>query len=445
MELKRTSLRWLTILAPMVFILVLVAFVLTLHEHTRKQWVHLLVMALGLGLVGVVPFSYFVFSRVERQEEEIVRRSEAMAAINAIGTGLTGFLDLERSLQAVVAKAGQLLDAEVSVLCLTDEKGSILPKVTSGPPEVFKRVGETGGRPTGSSGCLAGPMLPVGFSEGNLTCCGIKEGYMKAHLAAPLRREGRVVGALCVAGRSPRRFSPLEVELLDHLATLAAVAIENARLQEKLHNMALIEERQRIAREMHDGLAQDLGFLHMKFGQVEQMVRSEQIPDSIGELKEMKKVTREAYEDVRQSILGLRSMTSRSHGLVPTLVEYIGNFEDRTAIAVDLKVVGEETPRLPPGTEIQLIRIIQEALANVRKHAATKHASVTFSVEGQLAKILVQDEGVGFDLEAQGHPPKYSFGLETMRERVEAIGGTFAITTAPGQGTTVEVKLPLGR
>jgi signal transduction histidine kinase len=260
-----------------------------------------------------------------------------------------------------------------------------------------------------------------------------------------VKREGKVIGALCVADRTPRQFTSLEVELLQGLATQAAIAIENARLHEQLRNMAILEERHRIAREMHDGLAQDLGYLHLKLGQVEQMLASNRAAEVVTELQEMKKVAREAYEEVRQSILGLRTMVSRSLGLVPTLVEYLRHFEDRTGITVELKIVNEEATRFLPQAEIQLIRIIQEALSNIRKHAKAKQAWVTFSLEGECAKILIQDDGVGFDLEGGGLSPRPSFGLDTMRERAEGIGGTLAITTGPGRGTTVEVKVPLGR
>ncbi len=443
--MSRAALKQLTIWAPVAFIAFLATAFLYHHPHPVTTWVVDLVVAVGLGFAGAYLFSYFVFAHIQRQEEEIIRRSKALAAINAIGTEITSLLEVERTLCSVVQKARQLLGTEVAALCLIDQKGCLIPRAIDGLREAFGLEVSRLNHYRWETTCGASSSFPFDPGEQVLKCSGIKAEYRKAHLAAPLKREEKVIGALCVADRSPRQFTSLEVELLQGLATQAAIAIENARLHEQLRNMAILEERHRIAREMHDGLAQDLGYLHLKLGQVEQMLASDRAAEVVTELQEMRKVAREAYEEVRQSILGLRTMVSRSLGLVPTLVEYLRHFEDRTGITVELKIVNKEATRFLPQAEIQLIRIIQEALSNIRKHSKAKQAWVTFSLEGEFAKILIQDDGVGFDLKGGGLSPRPSFGLDTMRERAEGIGGTLAITTGPGRGTTVEVKVPLGR
>lgn len=444
MELSRAALKQLTIWAPVGFIAFLTLVVFHLHPHTLPPWITYL-MVVGLAGAGAYVFSRFAFAHIQRQEEEIVRRSEALAAINAIGTEITSLLEVEGTLRSVIEKAKQLLGTEVAALCLMDQKGCLIPRAIEGPQDAFGLDRSRLDPQAWETSCFTRPVTSEGLSEEVLRCSGIKAEYMKAHLAAPLKREGKVIGALCVSDRSPRRFAPLEVELLKGLATQAAIAIENARLHEQLQNMAVIEERHRIAREMHDGLAQDLGYLHLKLGQVEQMLASDQRTEVVAEVREMKKVAREAYEEVRQSILGLRTMVSRSLGLVPTLVEYLRHFEDQTGITVELKIVNEEATRFLPQAEIQLIRIIQEALSNVRKHSKAKQAWVTFSVEGEFVKVLIQDDGIGFNLKDEGLSPRPSFGLTTMRERAEGIGGSLVVATGPGLGTTVEVRLPLGR
>lgn len=443
MQLTRVALKQLSIWGPVAFILLLVIFFLSHHPHSPSVWITYLLVAGGLGLTGAYLFSYFVFSHIQRQEEEIVRQGEAMAAINTIGTEITGILELNGVLRSVVERARQLLDTEVSALCLVGEKDSLVPKAISGPQEAFGEGVNRLDHHGWETSCLTELSLSFDHGERLLRCSGIKEEYTKAYLAAPLRREGKVIGALCVADRSPRRFSPLEVELLKGLATQAAIAIENARLHEQLRNIAVIEERHWIAREMHDGLAQDLGYLNMKCKCVEQMLASNQVADAMAELKKINKVVRDAYEEVRQSILGLRTMVSRSLGLVPNLVEYLRCFEDWTGIAIELKITDERATWLSPHLEIQLIRIIQEALANIRKHAQARRAWVIFQTERGEAKVTVQDDGRGFDVEEATRPGRGFFGIQTMRERAESVGGTFKVESQQGKGTQVFVRFPI--
>lgn len=444
MALTRAKLKWLTIWAPAAFILLLVVLSLLHHPHSLSVWITSLLVVSGLGLTGAHFFSYFVFSHIQRQEEEIVRRSEAMAAINAIGTDITGILDLEKTLRSVVEAARRLLGSEVSALCFLNERSCAVPRALAGPPEAFAVGGDGLDHPGCVTNCSAGPILSASPASAALRCPGIKAEYLQAHLAAPLRREGNVIGALCVAGRSRRRFPPLEIELLTGLATQAAIAIENARLHERLRDVAVIEERQRIAREMHDGLAQELGYLNLKLGELEAGVSSRP-PSALGaELRRMKKVVVGAYEEVRQAIFGLKMMVSRGLGLVPTLAEYLHEFSEQTGIAVALKLADEEAARLSPHAEVQLIRIIQEALANVRKHGQARHAWVTFDLDGGKARIRVQDDGRGFDPGEVARPGRTSFGLQSMRERAESVGGSVEVASRPGEGTQVTIRFPIG-
>lgn len=444
MSLNRARLKWLTILAPIAYMLILSVFFLTEHTHTNKQWLHNISMTLGLGLIGVVPFSLFVFHRVRLQEEELVRRSEAMAALAAIGKAITGSFDLEVNLRSLLERARALMDGEVAVLCLVNGRSALVPKVRLGPQEIFSEHPTDSDSPSGRMDCIPGHMSSLGISREDLACFGIKDGAVRTLLKAPMLNEGKIIGALCIARTTYRLFSSIEEEVLNDLATLAAIAVENARLQEQLKSMALIEERQRIAREMHDGLAQDLAYLHTKFAHLEQKIASRQIDESLADLKEMKQVAREAYEEVRQAIHGFRSMVPRGHGLIAALTDHLDQIEERSGISMKLAVADDAALRFRPWVEIQLSRIIQEALANVRKHSQAKHAWVAFHAENEVAKVIIRDDGIGFELDGPARVHGRSFGLKIMKERAEEIGGDLFISSEPGQGTTVEVQLPLG-
>ena len=136
-------------------------------------------------------------------------------------------------------------------------------------------------------------------------------------------------------------------------------------------------------------------------------------------------------------------MVSRDLGLIPTLTEYLHEFSKETGISVELKVADEATTRLSAHAEVQLIRIIQEALANIRKHAHAKRAWVIFDTEGDKAKITVQDDGRGFDPRDAARLSRASFGLQSMRERAELAGGTSAVESQQGKGTSLIVRLPI--
>lgn len=207
--------------------------------------------------------------------------------------------------------------------------------------------------------------------------------------------------------------------------------------------IAVVQERQRIARELHDSVAQSLGYLHLRLAEVELSLGDDRNPALKSELSDLKKIAREAYEEARQAIFGLRSMVSRSLGFIPTLTEYLHDWNRQTRIAVDLKVDSEDPMTLAPAVEVQLIGIVQEAMANVRKHARAR--GVMFRIERDSAQVTVSivDDGVGFDPLTVPGDRGSSFGVATMRERAEAVGGTLALSSRPGAGTSVEVTMPL--
>jgi two-component system nitrate/nitrite sensor histidine kinase NarX len=156
----------------------------------------------------------------------------------------------------------------------------------------------------------------------------------------------------------------------------------------------------------------------------------------------MRAVTDDLYQDVRESISELRTRVSE-RGLPATVREYLDEYEDRHGITVSLQ--GEDAARgLPALTAFQLLRIIQEALANVRKHASARNAWITFGKpDGDRLELVVGDDGKGFDPQAVRDPSRKSFGLASMRERVESLGGQLTLESQPGQGTRVMVAIPV--
>lgn len=360
---------------------------------------------------------------------------EQVQMLHRVGIQISSTLKLDPILRTVVDSARAILRTDVAGLCLLRDGSPVLDlAVTAGAWEAVMG--------------LESPVLCVEPSNGPGATCqhcqAVRSERGVSQLSAPLTLGDRVLGALCVGGANPRSFSEAERDLLGGLAAQAAIAIENARLYEAVRGMAALEERERIAREMHDGLAQALGFLNLRLSVTERMLDGG-LPGPIRqELAEMRKVTGEAYEEVRQAIFGLRTMVSRGLGLVPTLSEYLHEFSQQAGIQVRLEVSeGDALLRLNPEVEVQLVRIVQEALHNVRKHSESTTAQVRLWREAEDLLVAIQDDGTGFDPVAPPADGRRHFGLATMRERAESVGGTLGIQSAPGTGTQVRLRLPL--
>jgi signal transduction histidine kinase len=162
-------------------------------------------------------------------------------------------------------------------------------------------------------------------------------------------------------------------------------------------------------------------------------------------LEEMASISSTAYDEIRQSIYGLRTMVSASLGFVPTLTELLHEFSMQNQMLVKLEADGAETLRLSPASEPQVVRIVQEALNNVRKHAQVDRVRVHVERKEGWLCVSVRDDGRGFDPAKCATPNGLHFGLQGMRERAEGLGGKLEVVTAPGQGTCVMVQLPLER
>jgi nitrate/nitrite-specific signal transduction histidine kinase len=383
--------------------------------------------------IGVLARSFETMqAQLLRSLEEIQRRGHASQSLFEIGTEVLSLQDRDAVLQSVAVRALPLLKADIALICLLDESGKTA------------RVSAWAGA------AEAAPQqhpFPVDVGEAGLGCldCPNLDGrYHTSHLAAPLMIGGRTVGALCVGVQTERTFSAEDREVLHGLANLAAIAVENARLQERVQSGAVLEERERIAREMHDSVGQVLGYVNTKVQAVRLLLDAGKIAEAQTQLKQLEQAARDVYADLREAILGLRTAASPDRGLMSALQEYVRRFSELSGVVTALTVEGDPSRYvLSPTSELHLIRIIQEALTNVRKHSMARRAWVRFNEQDGVVTITVGDDGLGFDpgrLQA-GVWPK--FGLQMMRERAEAIGGTFSIRSRDDSGMEVLVRLPL--
>jgi signal transduction histidine kinase len=205
---------------------------------------------------------------------------------------------------------------------------------------------------------------------------------------------------------------------------------------------AVVEERARLSRELHDGFAQLVAYLLVRIDTVEALVSGQRQSEAMAELERMRSVTDDLYEDVRESISELRTRVSE-RGLAATVREYVDAYEDRHDLTVHID--GDAAAEgLAPLVAFHLLRIIQEALANVRKHANAHNAWINLSKGADRFEMVIADDGQGFEPEAvpvDGSPR--SFGLASMRERAASLNGEVTVDSRPGRGTRIVVAIPL--
>jgi signal transduction histidine kinase len=367
-------------------------------------------------------------------------------ALVGISRGVANMEDVDRVLAGIVSVARGLLEADVAALALWDEAGRGLELRCSATATHTEVLTEPR---TPIHDALITQVLSDGRSRhipdegtaaGQSWLCPALGRAIRAACIVPLRLNGQSLGGLWVGREAGEPYAPGDLSGLERLADQAVIALEHALMAARLQSLAVTEERARIAREMHDGLAQVLGYLSLQTQTLEALVRRGDCAAALVELKQARAHIVEAQADVREDILSLRTTLAGDLGLLPALQQYLAEFEIQTGMTAELVNTAASGPRLSPLAEAQLVRIVQEALTNVRKHAGAAKVQVCLSTGDGVLKVAVADDGCGITAPENG---RFRFGLSTMRERAESVGGGLDIRSALGSGTIVEAWLPL--
>ncbi len=220
--------------------------------------------------------------------------------------------------------------------------------------------------------------------------------------------------------------------------------LAQAKVVEQQRVMATLEERERLARELHDGIGQVLGYVSIQAQTASKWMQDGNTEKARSLLGRLTEVVKDAHTDVRESILNLRAGSALEWSFVPTLKQYLDNFQANYGIRTELSISNEIGVNiLSPDAEVQILRVIQEALTNARKHSGAHAVKVTIEQDKSQARITVTDDGRGFDVGQAGTVTGNHFGLVFMRERMEQIGGSLKIDSRPGAGTVVELYAPI--
>jgi len=377
-------------------------------------------------------------------EERVQRRTRELEGLYQVSRDISSRLDIRDVLSSITQQACLLLNAEVAFLCLVDETGQVLNlHASSGPTEAVVRSSAFLHDPIPSQVLAGERTLPCGV-DGCLGSCGIVDApYRVSQLVAPLRMGERVIGALCVGSSSLAAFSQEAEHLLNRLANSAAIALENARLYAQAERLATLEERQRLAAEMHDGLAQTLNYLRLAVYSADAQIDSGQQAEALATLERMLRALNQADSEVRRAITSLQEDFPLYYTLQEQLAKLAeefsaGNSKVKWVTSLKVPLV------LPPEETEQVLRFSREALLNACRHSQARHITLRLEQDDGQARAVVEDDGQGFDPsaapESDGRP---HFGLKIMDARASRVGGKVEIFSTLGKGTRVTLTWPL--
>ncbi len=354
---------------------------------------------------------------------------------------ITAELKLEHALQRMVNAARELAGARYAALGIPDGEGGFDQFITSGLTD--DQIAAIGPLPRTHG--LLGAMLedPAPFRTDDIRRDPRFRGWPQHHpdmhsfVGVPIVSKGEIIGAFYLTEkRGAPAFTDEDQQLVEMLAAHAAIAIENARLYERSRELSVIEERNRLARDLHDSVTQTLFSLALTAEAAGTLIDRDSAAAK-ARIEQLRDMAREAAQEMRSLIFALRPAELEADGLAATLRKHVDTLRRVRRIDIDLRVEGERS--LDPEIERGLYRIAQEALNNALKHAHAASVRVDLDLRGPVT-LTVSDDGAGFDpLDPQIRSKR--LGLTSMEERAEAMGAALRIDSARGAGTTVRLEL----
>ncbi|MFE2939924.1 GAF domain-containing sensor histidine kinase [Streptomyces sp. NPDC059255] len=382
------------------------------------------------------------------------RPSSGLAAVSTALLAMSRRLEVHDVLKTIVVSARELLDAEYAALGVPDDHGGFAQFVVDGvSDEQWKAIG-----PLPRQHGILAAMLHEQKTErlADVRKDPRFEGWPSAHpdmsdfLGLPVRDGDEIIAALFLANKrcpgtpSSRGdgcgFTEEDEELLSILAQHAAIALTNARLYERSRELTIVEERSRLAHELHDAVSQKLFSLRLTAQAAAALVDRDPARAK-GELQQIAALAAEAADELRAAVVELRPAALDEDGLVATLRTQIQVLDRAHSARVTFD--SSAVRALPAAQEEALLRVAQEALHNALRHSGGDRVDVTLARRAQGAVLSVTDNGKGFEPRAVRRAGRH-LGLVSMRDRASGVGGRLRVRSAPGQGTTIEMEVPGG-
>ena len=384
---------------------------------------------------------------IERRED-LERRNHELSVLNAIARELNRSVDLGEALEFTLSQVAELLGLRTGWIWLVDDpsSGYYLAAAQNLPPA----LADDPRRMDGSGYCYCLDTYKKGDLGGAanvnvLTCSRLKglvdgTGGLRYHASIPLYAQDKKLGVMNLASPGWRSLSPEGLQLLYTVGDLLSIAVERARLFARSARLGAVEERNRLAREIHDTLAQGLTATTLQLESADALLDAGSSPEKAREpLLRALSLTQSNLEEARRSVLDLRAAPLEGRSLSRALRVLVERWEAETGIAARYRAINGGHP-LPPRVEVALYRICQEALTNIARHAEAARADVRLVATPGQVRLVVEDDGRGFDA---SNMPENRHGIVGMNERAKMLGGRLEMRSSPGAGTRVEVTVPL--
>jgi signal transduction histidine kinase len=376
---------------------------------------------------------------------------EAMRRLSTAVLAVSRHLATDEVLQTIVGTARELIGAEYAALGVPDGAGSFAQFLVDGvSDEQWAAIGPLPRQHGMLAVMLHDPApqrLPDIRKDPRFGWWPKAHPEMAAFLGQQIRDGDEILGAIFLANK-PGGFTQADEELLGVLAGHAAIALTHARLYERQRELAITRERNRLARELHDAVAQKLFALRLTSEAASALVATD--PERArGELDQVRRLAREAVEELRSVVVELRPAELEEDGLAVTLRKHAEVLDRVQQSSGGPRVLfeGGDVMGLPPTHEAVVLRVAQEALHNALRHAEAKSIVVRLgdhAVHCGGVVLEVVDDGVGFDPAAVRQAGR-SLGMVSMRDRAKSVRGRLSVTSAPGQGTTIRLEVDRGR
>jgi signal transduction histidine kinase len=376
---------------------------------------------------------------------ESSRLPPVVQALDAAVRGISGVLDAEQVLQLIVDRVRELVAAQYAALGIVDEEGQITQFITSGiTHEQREAIGDL---PRGRG--LLGLIIRENRTYRIPRISAHPESYgfpphhppMDSFLGVPITVKDEVVGRLYLTNKQgAAEFGPDDQALVETFALHAGIAIESARLHEQVQRLAVVDERDRISRDLHDSVIQMIYAVTLSLDDVPELIPQE--PDEASQRVDAAiEALHGVIRDIRHFIFGLRPLLLESGSLREGLEALADDLRRNTTTEIEIE--GREPDKLPLGIVAELLAVAREALANIARHSGAQHAAVRLSGGDDLIRMEITDDGRGLRGEAEIDQSHH--GLANMRARARALDGTFEIESSPRAGTRIIVAVPRAR
>lgn len=383
-------------------------------------------------------------------ENRVAERTRVLSALIDIAETVNRSLELEETLNHSLEKTLQVLKIEAGGIYLLNTKTETLVLAANRgyPPDLVAHMKQLA-LGEGFNGLVAQSCQPLVVDEiaayDGIPPVELYNAGFHSLVSIPLHAKDKLVGTLFATTTVPRKFNDQDLNLLTSIGYQVGLAIENALLYSQAQQLAALEERSRLARELHDSVTQVLYSQTLLVEGWKQMALNDQIDNISKPLAELGQLSKQALKEMRLLVYELRPPDLEKEGLIGALHKRLNAVEKRAGVETRLITQGimEE---LPVALEENLYRIAQEALANTLKHADAQSVSVHLAAQDGQVILEICDDGCGFEpmlIDEQGRGDTGGMGLINMRERTEELHGVFTIISAPGQGATIRVQIPI--